>query len=426
MFQSVIVPKLSIVSDRRAERERRPFRRSRFEEDVDRVVGGLQQALTALVSSVPGPPRRATELQRQLKIGTEQSWQVFRTVKASDPFEAALYVPKRGSIEKVLKAARLRELPAEVVSTVAEQFDEFERLIDRHAQDRETFEQMLSRWSAPARTKADLAAGKAIFSGMSHVRGVCSEVCIVSHLMHPSTGDQPHDKATLRGELGLRRLRPGVFVANTTTTARREEIPIVSTLDGQPIDGPQNTLLPMFCSTPTPQFKVSSSGDVVEHRLIGDEVGLTDTVDFVDADVMRAIMPRSARRSKDTLAISGLIAIPTRRFLQDVLIHRDVLQDIEPRLVAYDTTETGLIDIRRPGLLKDPLELFQGLIPLGYGLASFRAPGIPRYVDMIQHVCQKLGWNPDDLRGYRLDIEYPIYGAQYIIAFDLLDPSQPA
>jgi hypothetical protein len=44
---------------------------------------------------------------------------------------------------------------------------------------------------------------------------------------------------------------------------------------------------------------------------------------------------------------------------------------------------------------------------------------------MVQHVCTKLGWDSDRLRGYRVRVQYPLLNAQYCTAFDS-PPIRPA
>ena len=39
---------------------------------------------------------------------------------------------------------------------------------------------------------------------------------------------------------------------------------------------------------------------------------------------------------------------------------------------------------------------------------------------MVRYVCGRLGWDPEQLRGYRCAIQHPFYGAQVCMVFDAL------
>jgi hypothetical protein len=397
---------------------------TQFECEVAHVAGGLQRALAALVQAVPGAPKRATDLQRHLKLGTEQSWQVFRTATAADPLEASLYVPKRGSMEKVLKAAKARRMPAEVVTAVAREFDEFERMIDRHAPDRDTFEHMASVWSPDARAKADLVARKAVFNGMSQIKGACCDTFISASILVPSAVDSKLDLTKLHAVLGMRRLRPEGFGGSFGDHYPKGFAPNLETVEGTLKSDAHDGMLTQFCSTPTPRFEIHTRGEVLHSTLISNDVGLSAAVDLVYADCMRGGPSRFALRPNHVVGNGDITEIPSRRLVLDQFVHKDLVELVDPRVVAHDTSARGVVQpFDAPERFGDRLELFQGLATLGRGLASFRALGIPRYVDMLRYVCEKLKYDPNNLRGYRFDIEYPVSSGQYMIGFDL--PERP-
>jgi hypothetical protein len=390
---------------------------SSFENDVFHVSRALQAALAALVNAVPGTPKRATDFQRRLNLGTEQSWQVFRTMSASDPREAVMFVPKRASIEKVLKAARASQVPVHLVDSVADHFSAFERLIAKHAEDREHFDVMASGLTPAARAKADLAARKSVFSGMTQVRGVSSRVQAVAHIIYPSSDPTRCDQAILRAEYELRRLRPGAFVGETVTAAYNTGV-VIETLDRTPVGGPDSGMLPEFCSRPTPRFDAQQRGNVVEYALVGHEVGLTSAVDIVGADLRRGVVPVVSTHPEHSIYCFAGTETPTRRLQMDVFLHESVLEGIEPRLVAHQVGFLGTVmPFDPPERHNDRLELFQGLVSLGQDPRALETAGVPRYAETVGYVCDRLGWRCDQLRGYRFEIEYPLWGAQYTVGF---------
>ena len=52
------------------------------------------------------------------------------------------------------------------------------------------------------------------------------------------------------------------------------------------------------------------------------------------------------------------------------------------------------------------------------GAAAIRVAQIPNYVEMVRHVFDRMGWDERTFRGYRVRIDFPIYGSQVAMAFD--------
>ena len=72
----------------------------------------------------------------------------------------------------------------------------------------------------------------------------------------------------------------------------------------------------------------------------------------------------------------------------------------------------------------DHFEVCESIQYLGIGVVRFSSREIGQYVEMVQYVCDKLGWDSSHLRGYRCRVQYPLYNVQYSMSFDL--PPAPA
>jgi hypothetical protein len=46
-----------------------------------------------------------------------------------------------------------------------------------------------------------------------------------------------------------------------------------------------------------------------------------------------------------------------------------------------------------------------------------RGTGVPRYADLVARACTSIGVPFEDLRGYRVQAEYPLPGTQYCMSF---------
>jgi hypothetical protein len=65
----------------------------------------------------------------------------------------------------------------------------------------------------------------------------------------------------------------------------------------------------------------------------------------------------------------------------------------------------------------DKLVTHETIRELPGGLAGARLAHVPRYVEMLEYVYEQVGWDRKRIRGYRLDIQFPVYGAQYMMGF---------
>ncbi|UCF33577.1 MAG: hypothetical protein JSV78_14715, partial [Phycisphaerales bacterium] len=84
----------------------------------------------------------------------------------------------------------------------------------------------------------------------------------------------------------------------------------------------------------------------------------------------------------------------------------------------YDMHLRGIAAPDDPSRELDRFDIMDSIQSLGKGAARFRASEVGRHVEIVQYVCDKLGWESNRLRGYRVRVQYPLFSAQYCIAFD--------
>ena len=103
--------------------------------------------------------------------------------------------------------------------------------------------------------------------------------------------------------------------------------------------------------------------------------------------------------------LSALLITPAEWLTLDVLVHVSL---------GINVSRTPILCSEMPGGPPySPADPEGGRLPLfeqAYGLGSppdLVAPELPRCSEMVQTVCAKLGWNPDEFEGYRLRFRYP-------------------
>jgi hypothetical protein len=141
-------------------------------------------------------------------------------------------------------------------------------------------------------------------------------------------------------------------------------------------------------------------------------------VDLTTACIMKGRHPRYQSDPPRRIAAFGDPTVPCRSLILDMLLHEDVWPDATPELLMYNTTRYEVANPNCPAADVYRLSVTETIEYLGKGVARFRVAEVGHYVEMIRHVCGKLGWDPERLRGYRCHIRYPVVGASACIVFD--------
>jgi hypothetical protein len=118
------------------------------------------------------------------------------------------------------------------------------------------------------------------------------------------------------------------------------------------------------------------------------------------------------------------VTTPAKRLQFDVFVHADVYPGAEPELRVYDTAGAGPADVNDPARDIDLLDVAETIRPLGRGLAGLRSPDVPCGPELAACVHERMGWDAGAFRGWRVRVDYPIYGSQVCMAFPV--PAPPA
>lgn len=408
-----------------------------FHESATAVLGDLQDAVRdVLRAASAGGPRavggkgditKAIDVDRIFGVDHPLGWRIYQISVARTPLAAAPHVPVRQAMHRFLKSASRRRIPAEQVQRVSRSFDDFERLVTVHAGSRSEFEALASAFVPEARVKQEQTAREAAYRAMSLVRGVSIETDLNAMFLHPSGDGSTADWAYLSCVIGFRRLRPDTHVLFRYTATSDRHRNVMMSLRGEPIDDQHTGLLDDFSTKPLPSFDVSQSKVETQYRLIDANIGLQGAVDIAMAFQHRKFYELyHCGRDRHAATIAN-IPMPVRRMVYDHYIHNDVYRGVLPRLYVHNYAARGLVlDYDQPVRDGDRLPAHETISALPGGMEGVPIPDSPRYHEMLRHVTDTLGWNPQDFRGYRLEVEFPIYGAQYAMAYELPEPASVA
>jgi len=394
-------------------------RSSSLEQRIADVGGHLGSSLVAVLGELPEGEMGPQRLARALGLDKVLMSRLLKAVRSADPIAVAYHAPGPEPLRRFLKAAKAGGAKAASVKTGLAAVDAFDDLIRGEAGDRSSLTAMISAWLPEARFEFELRRKQAAYRAMSELKGVSARVNLSTVILHPTGDGAMLDVVWLSGLLGVTRLRPDAPIKITTrrfadaTEERRPE-----TLSGQPIEDIAGLRLDEFCQATPAELEVREVNGVFQYLMAGSDFGPKSATDLLLAEVNRAEMPDSVPKGsgRKGFVFSGL-GTPSRTMVFDVLLHRDVYAGSEPELYLYDTRLDGLADVNDPTRDIDRFDSSETIQVMGRGLGRFRSPAVARYPEMLAHVFTSMSWDESEFRGYRVVIEYPIYGSQVVAAF---------
>lgn len=392
---------------------------SPIETRILEVGASLSTAINDVLIHLPGGEPATGELARMLGVDKVLASRLLKAARQKDPIAVIQLMPGPEPLRRVIRAASRRGVPASVVDPMQTAVDQFEHLIRQEAGDRSALEAMLSAWLPETRREFELRRKQAAFRAMSQLKGASARVNLATVLLHPAADGRTLDVVWVFGLLGLQRLRPGVSVKFASRRLSKEPAPRrPRTLDGDSVDGLDGLRLDAYCSQPPVDIAVHRVNDVVHYSLAGEGFGPRSASDLVFAEVNVAEMARTVPAgSQRKRYVFAEVSTPVERLIFDALVFDGSFPTPDPSLHIYDTVLEGIADVNDPSRDVDRLDTVESVQPMGRGVGRLRTAEVPNYVDMLRHVCGKLGWNPDPFHTYRCRIEYPIYGSQVVLAF---------
>lgn len=402
-----------------------------FKAEAAASVQRLRAALAELIAGVRGRIVKPTDLQRALGVDMNVCCKVLRVVSASGPLSASLHLPGIMALRMFLKAARKAGVQETAVEAAERATHEFEELVNKHADDRTTFDSMVSALvDDEDAAQITFQHRRATFRGQRHLFGLEVRVQMKCLFVQPSERDpRLLDLANVTGFVSLRRLRPTrapivlspAYTMNDDGTLRdvRRE-PLISTAD----QAAGVALLREFCSEPTLQLRtVPGAPGRVYGELAGLGVGKTAAVTCVEGHLNRAAVPRYREPGNEVGAHLAEIRIPCETLLLDLVVHEDTCGPITPSAMA---SADHLAEVQPPGTYSpwQHLEPLEPVAYLGRGASALYATDYPRYPELGRYVFERLGWDGERFDVYRCRIQYPVLPSTVALFFDLPEPSE--
>lgn len=391
-----------------------------------RLVGReLGEAMTAVLRALPGRPTRPSMLSRALGLNRATASKVLSATSKRDPLEVLHGIPGPEPLRSLLVAASDKGVPDALIETAARAVERFDHLILNDAGTRGTLDAAISSALPSAREKLELTSKYSIFKGMSQLKGVQAETWLGTAVIKPSSTDaQRHDLTWLTAAFGIQRLRSEVNISFSYRSYTGKE----TCSEEAQVSADSFSSIPMneFCTNPPAPVLTKRAGEQIHYTLPGHNMGRLALSDMIVVDDHPAAMGRYERpapNGRSSLFVEP--AFPVAQVIFDLLLHKDAFPGVEPELVLYDTGTRGIANVNDKTRDGDLVHMQEQIEFLGSDLASLQCAEIPRYSEMLAHMANKLDWKLEDYRGYRVKIQYPVYGWQASIAFTPpADPSE--
>lgn len=403
-----------------------------LEEDAKRVLLMVRNAFGAILEAVPGLEPRAQEVTEALAIPRKLGWQIAKAVCESDPLLVGRYLPARGGMNAFLNGAARRNVPKELIESAAAAVKEYERLINVHADDRASLKMMLSACASRADVQTDGEWRKAAFMGNSYIWGVRAKTQLKAHFLFPGAEHGRMDIASLRGFVGLRRMRPNVPWVIARARCTDDDGKVRRPFASQALDTAHTAeegreavpLLREFCSKPLPRFRrtVRQYG-FVEDELVEGPVGNTAAITCITGEVSRGVASYYRSEHNRCGAVVGRMRTPCEALVLDQLVHEDLFGRISPELIVYSEL-SDRPSIPFPGMEPDRLPVSESVEYLGREPSVVYTPHVARYAEMVQYVFDKLGLDGERFDVYRAVLLYPPIPTSVVMSHEL--PEAPA
>ncbi|MFT5153136.1 MAG: hypothetical protein ACI841_003136 [Planctomycetota bacterium] len=393
-----------------------------FEEHFSRALDDLRATLTELYLAAGADPEDPQAVSRTFGIHRNLSWKLTRIMRTNRTDSILPYLPGSAGLDLALRAFRQSGAPSEQVDRFAHAKHEFEAMIELHAGDRATLELMLD--SSGIHTEGDLleSSRRLAFQGNSGIFGIQARTRLRSAFLAPNVSRPDMvDLAQVSGLIDLRRFRPNACWPlfhrsdfNDDGTPREVSVEAIDTSSGTSSD---SMLWPEFCSSPLPEVRVVGTRFGSRYELIGERVGNSALATCVYGGIVREFATRYRDEENSRGEFYADINAPTENLIFDMIVHKEIAKEMElqVRLLQIDTASEALSTSVIP--------CSETIRTLGVGRPRVSTPLAPTYGRITEGVFKRMGWNAEDFRAWRFEMECPPLPSKVVLSYEL--PARP-
>jgi hypothetical protein len=384
---------------------------------IQAVRGGLIELYGAAGADTAAPQ----EVARRYKIHRNLTWRLSRAITATDPFASLNHLPSQQGIELVIGGFEAAGVSREAVERVRTAIRRFTEVVRIHAGNRDQLELILESMGLLQRETTATTGRELAFRGNSSVWGVQARVRVAVSFVAPSAlGPDKLDLVGLSGLVGFRRLRPDVEWSLARQRLWDDEGTL---LDGQAdlqprAEGQLSQVLYEFCSPNMPALTFVDNGGPREVVLPPGDVGNSGVFDCYFA-TRYAGVPANCSPENEFGSVGCDAPLPVETAVCDLIFHESLALD--------KTVDAGLygFPMGKPAWpwkrAARQLQMTERPVELAGSPPALTTPLVPAITRIAERVYSRMGWNPKEFRGLRLQVPYAPMGSELVMKWPLPD-----
>jgi hypothetical protein len=396
-------------------------------EEVRQALQRLRGGLVELYGAVSADPNEPQDVARRLGLNRQLTWKLARVISAPEAIASLNHLPGQQGLELALVAFEKAGAARETTDRVRAAFAEFTRVVETHAGGREQLELILESMGLLEREGQADSVRERAYQGNSAIWGAQARTRAAINFVAPSAARSSLDTVMVGGLIGLRRLRPDAKCRLGWEALMEEGSE--AELTAEPLNPESESkilpqLLPEFCSPNMPALSIEQAPEGRYAVLPRGDVGNVTACDCYFGYIVRG---QSAHRSpgNEFGAFSADIRMPAEMLVFDLIFHRS--------LAIAGTTETLLYGSPNSSPFsgssnRDRHELDQGQdrlpmserpVELAGSPPALSTPLVPAIGRIAEYVYKRMGWDPMEFRGLRLQVPYPPLGSAVVMRWPL-------
>lgn len=364
--------------------------------DARAILAELRDATRSLTEAAPTPVGRAADLHRALDVDAPLGWQIFRIAIAADPLSALPYVPRAGSMQRVLRQARERGWNDGVVRKLAEAYERFNDFAERTSGSRSNFDALIAGFENEASGQIRMSYRAAAFRAAARVWGIQARTDYRAVIFQDGSKHNYEHLVLIQGRVDLKSSRP-----NNVFALRRG---VIYDMGCAPVGNLGTTrTIENFCSKPCPQLETLKGTDGVSEVLRLDLLptgtpvtyfGFQFYPDFGDGDIQTC------------WGVKALASVPCEVLLIDVLVPRAWIDPGTSRISVHgNLADMHSVYVDTETFTLPAKEQYQ---LLGSDLQAMHTPDVPRCPELVRNVLKSVNLSEQGYEILRCRVRYPI------------------
>lgn len=370
----------------------------------------LQRSLRAGILEVSAPVDQNKEFAQRLGITAVLASRVRKLLATTDPIQALLVSPGEGPLRLVATGLERLGASDEACARIDQVLTEIRGFIAAEAGDRRALETLFADHMEGGRAAFEAPRRQAAFRALAEARGLHAELIVHTAFLLP-VGEAGVKFSTLLTVHALERSRAD---AQHSWLVHHREGPAPALADGSVIHGHEsgalhsNQGLVRFCRNPPAPLQVAPLGPGLSEIRVGPTgFGPASRVDIVSFEESLAQASVAEPAAGALRGVGFTPQLAARRAVVEVFVHQGLFGGRPPITREASTCDLGPLDLKNLNHRLRLRSVAEPMQELGSGLDALDLPEVHLRRALLEDILGRLGQDPLELKGYRLDLAFP-------------------